>query len=121
MSQINKWALYWAPRVLGIAFAVFISIFALDVFSENLPFGKQLFAFAIHLLPTAVIVIVVAFSWKREWLDGAGFIALGLLYMGMTRLRYPVWAYVFISGPAFLIGLLFLANWLLRRKLRTSA
>ena len=33
----NKWkrVLYWTPRVLGILFALFISIFALDVFGEG--------------------------------------------------------------------------------------
>jgi hypothetical protein len=45
-----------------------------------------------------------------------GFIALGLLYMWTTRLRFQALAFFTISGPAFLVGLLFLANWLWRRK-----
>ena len=121
MSRISKRLVYWAPRALGIAFALFISLFALDVFSENLPFQKLIIALAIHLIPTAVIVMVLAFAWKWEWLGGVGFIALGLLYMGMTRLSLPLPVYIIISGSAFLIGLLFLANWFLRRELRSSA
>ncbi len=121
MSRINERLLYWAPRALGIAFALFISAFALDVFSENLTFGKQLLALAIHLIPTYLIVIVLAFAWKREWLGAVGFIAMGLLYMWITRLRFPLPAYIIVSGSAFLIGLLFLADWLFGRKLRSSA
>lgn len=116
MSRTGERVLYWAPRALGIAFALFISVFALDVFGENLPLSKLLIAMGLHLIPTGIIVLVLALSWKREWLGFVGFIALGLLYMWMTRLRFQVIAYLIISGPAFLIGLLFLANWLWRRK-----
>jgi len=120
MSRTGKRLLYWAPRALGIAFALFISLFALDVFSENLPFQKLILALALHLVPTAVIVIVLALAWKWDWLGGVGFMALGLLYMWITRLRFPLPVYIIVSGSAFLIGLLFLANWLLRRELRSS-
>jgi hypothetical protein len=121
MRRASKKLLYWAPRASSIAFALFISLFALDAFDGNLPFGKQLLAFAIHLIPVYLIVIVLALAWKRESVGGAGFIILGLLYMGITRLRFQPLAYVIISGPAFLVGLLFLVSWLLRRKLRPSA
>jgi hypothetical protein len=120
MSRTPNRLLYWAPRVLGIAFALFISIFALDAFDANLPFAKQLLAFAIHLIPTGIILAVLAVGWKWEWLGSAGFVALGLLYMLSTHLRFPVIAYVIISGSAFLIGLLFLANWFTRPKARPS-
>ena len=120
MSRTSQRLLYWTPRVLGIAFALFISLFALDVFGENLPLGKLLLALAIHLIPTAILVIVLALAWKWEWLGGWGFIALGLLYLWGTRLKFLLPVYITISGSAFLIGLLFLANWLLRRELRSS-
>ena len=118
MSRTGERLLYWAPRVLGVAYAVFISIFALDVFGENLPLGKLVIALAVHLIPTTIIVVVLALAWKWEWVGFVGFVALGLLYMWMSRLRFQVIAYLIISGPAFLIGLLFLANRLWRRKLQ---
>lgn len=116
MNRPGERLLYWAPRALGIAFALFISIFALDVFGENFPLAKLLIALAVHLIPTGIIFLVLALAWKREWLGFVGFVALGLLYMWTTRLRFPAIAYFIISGSAFLIGLLFLANWLWRRK-----
>jgi len=116
MGRTSKQLLYWAPRALGIAFAIFISLFALDAFSTNLPFGKQLLAFAVHLIPTYLIILVLALAWKREWLGTAGFIALGTLSMW----RYHSSVYLVISGPAFLIGMLFLADWIMGGKLRCS-
>lgn len=115
MSRTRERLLYRAPRALGIAYALFISVFALDVFEGNPPIGRLLIALAVHLIPTCIIVVVLAFAWKWEWLGSVGFTALGLLYMWSTQLRFPPIAYLTISGTAFLIGLLFLANWLLRR------
>ncbi len=120
MSRVNGKLLYWIPRALGLAFAIFIGVFALDVFSTNLPLGKQLVAFAIHLLPTYLILIVLAFAWKWESLGGAGFIALGLLYMWITGFKFSPMVYLIISGLAFLTGLLFLADWFVRHRLRPS-
>ncbi len=120
MSPISRKWLHWTPRALGIAFAVFVSIFALDVFSMDAPLWRQLLGFAIHLIPTYLVVTVLVFAWKREWVGAVGFIALGLLYIGMTWGKFALGVYFIISGPVFLIGLLFLADWLLRRKLRAS-
>jgi len=123
MSRISRKFLYWIPRALAIAFAVFISIFALDVFSMNVPLWRQLLGFVIHLIPTYLIIIVLALAWKREWVGAVGFIALGLVYdyLMITRTPLPLSAVFIVSGPVFLIGLLFLANWLLRRKLQPAA
>lgn len=118
MSRTQSRLLYWAPRALGIAYALFIGVFALDVFDANLPLAKLVLAFAIHLIPTGIILVVLAVGWKWEWLGSVGFFMLGLLYMWITRLRFPPIAYLTISGSAFLIGLLFLANWSSRRNSR---
>ncbi len=121
MIRTSKRMLYWAPRVWGIVYALFISLFALDVFEAHLPFAKLLLALAIHLIPTGVIVVVLVFAWKWDGVGFVGFIALGLFYMWFTRLQFPPTVYFIISGSAFLIGLLFLANWIFGRRLRSSA
>lgn len=121
MSPANRRMIYWAPRALGMAYALFISIFALGVFGAGLPLTRQLLALAIHLIPAGIVVFVLAFDWKWEWLGFVGFIALGLLYIWITCLRFPVPVYLVISGPAFLVGVRFLASWLLRRKAQPVA
>jgi hypothetical protein len=119
MGRINK-PLYWAPRVLGVAFALFISLFALDVFNGNHSFGRELLGFVVHLKFTAVIVRILVLAGKWEWAGFAGFVGWGAWYIWWTHLKYPLSVYVLMSGIAFLIGLLFLASWFLRHKLRPS-
>ena len=107
--------LYWAPRILGILFAVFISIFALDVFMEGYGFWETVVALVMHLVPTAIIVIVLLIAWRWERVGGVLFLLLGALYIAMFWDRGHWTAYLLISGPLFLIGALFLAGWHYRR------
>jgi hypothetical protein len=113
-----KRLLFWTPRILCLVFAVFISLFALDVFGEGYGFWEAILAFLIHLIPTGIILIVLAISWRWEWVGGILFIALGTAYIVTTweRFRWP--AYLVISGPLLVIGVLFLVNWRYRGELR---
>ena len=120
MKRPVKRLLFWAPRVLCILFAVFVSLFALDVFGEGYGFWGTMLALLMHLIPTGVILIVLAISWRWEWVGGILFIALGVLYLVMSWGRFHWSAYLAISGPLFLVGVLFLINWLYRAKRRTQ-
>ena len=74
--------------------------------------------FALHLLPAVGLLIIVAVSWRREWLGGIAFIALSLLYAStMARGRLD-WMLV-ISAPLIAIGLLYLLSWRHHDELRT--
>jgi len=108
--------LFWSPRVLCIAFALFISLFALDVFNEGLGVVKTIAALSMHLIPTAIIVVVLAVSWRWEWVGGVLFVALGILYLARAW-HHPSWVVV-ISGPLFLVGALFLVDWSKRAEIR---
>jgi hypothetical protein len=112
--------LFWAPRILGILFAAFISLFALDVFGEGYGFWETILALLIHLIPTAILVAVLIISWRWEWVGGVLFPALGALYLVMAK-GFPWSAYLMVSGPLFLMGVLFLLNWLYRGKLLGSS
>ena len=118
MTKSSKRALFWSPRLLCILFAVFISLFALDVFSEARGFWQTALALSMHLIPTFVLVIVLLVSWRWEWVGAVMFTALAVLYM-FAAPRHVNWiAYVCISGPLFLAGALFLLNWVRRAELR---
>jgi hypothetical protein len=106
--------LFWAPRLLSMAFAVFISLFALDVFSEESGAKNILVALAIHLIPTAVAVLFTALSWRRPWIGALTFTAAGIYYLS-TNMRHPSWI-VTISGPLFVIGALFFADWIMIKR-----
>jgi hypothetical protein len=123
MNGAAKRLLYWTPRVLCIAFAAFISIFAVDVFQTGVPAWQVALALLMHLLPTFLVLLVLALSWRHEWVGGALFIALGLLYLLWARNRpFFGWEVVLlIPAPLFLIGVLFLLNWRYRAQLRPGS
>jgi hypothetical protein len=118
MSRAGRRVVSWLPRVLGIAFAIFISMFALDVFSEGTGFWRTAFALIIHLIPAAIVVVALAVGWRREWAGAILFGVLGMFYL-VTTLQHPDWILV-ISGPLFLIALLFLMSWLANSRLRAG-
>lgn len=98
---------FWVPRVLGISFIAFISLFAMDVFGEGKPLWEMVVGFLIHLVPSYFLTAVLLIAWKWERIGGILYILLGIFYI--VTARGMQWsAYLFISGPIFVIGGLFL-------------
>jgi hypothetical protein len=119
MESKSMRSLYWAPRLLCILFAAFLSLFALDVFGEGKGFGETTLALLIHLVPTYILVIALIIAWRWELIGGILFICFGLVYIVWTWGRFPIVAYGAIAGPLFLVGILFLLNWKKRRQMGT--
>jgi len=119
MNHVTRRALYWTPRILCILFAAFLSMFALDVFGENEGFWTTVLALLIHLVPTYIVVIALVVAWRREWIGAILFIGLAVFYLFLAWGRFPWVAYLLISGPLFLTGILFLLNWRYRAELRS--
>jgi hypothetical protein len=116
-----KRLLFWTPRILCLLFAAFISLFALDVFGEGHGFWQTALALLMHLIPTGIVLAVLAISWRWEWAGGILFTALGALYLFQFWGRFHWQTYLCISGPLFFVGVLFFLNWLCRRELRFGA
>jgi ABC-type dipeptide/oligopeptide/nickel transport system permease component len=113
--------LFWSPRVLTLLFTVCLSLFALDVFDEGLGFWGTIVALFMHLIPTWIVLLVLALSWRWEWIGAVLLVVLGLLYVPLALGRgHPEWTLI-ISGPLFLMGGLFLVNWLKRKEIRASS
>jgi hypothetical protein len=119
MNTTMKRILFWTPRILCILFALFLSLFALDVFSAGYGFGETLLALLIHLIPVYLVVIVLAIAWRWEWVGAVLFTVMALFYLVQTWGKESWVAYVTISGPLAFIGILFLVNWIYRVQLRT--
>ncbi len=119
MNTSTKRLLFWTPRVLCILLAMFLIVFALDVFSEGYGFWQTIGALLLHLVPACIVVIVLVIAWRREWVGAILFIALALFYLVWSWGRFHWSAYLVISGPLILLGVLFLVNWIYRAQLRT--
>jgi hypothetical protein len=110
--------LHWTPRVLGILFVAFLALFALDVFDMGLGFWDTLVALTMHLLPNFVLLAIVILAWRWPWVGGVGFLGFAAVYMATFR-GFDWLTYVMIAGIPALIGLLYLADWFVRRRLST--
>ena len=120
MNTSTKRVLFWAPRILCILFALFLSLFALDVFDLGLGLGETMLALLMHLVPVFVVVIVLVIAWKWEWVGAVLFAALAVFYVVWTRGQFHWSAYLVISGPLVVISVLFLFNWIYRAQLRAE-
>ena len=120
MKKPVKRVVFWTPRVLCALFAAFVSLFALDVFGEGYGCWGTILALLMHLVPTGIILIALAIAWRWEWIGAILFVALGVWYLIMAWGKFDWITYLLIAGPLFLLGALFLLNWLYRAELRSS-
>jgi len=112
--------LYWAPRILSIAMLCFMAIFSLDIFGNNYTFWQTVVGLFMHNIPVFVLLAVLLVSWKHEIVGGIMFNLAGVLYIISALNRVPwrialIWSMI-IAGPLFLIGILFIANWIKKKK-----
>ena len=115
MNTNTKRLFYWLPRVLSILFALFISIFALDVFGEGYSVGETIIALFMHLIPTFIVVIALLIAWHWERIGAALFLALALIFLVMSEGQGWI-----IAGPLLVLGALFLFDWQLNAQLKTG-
>lgn len=114
MNRSTKRIIFWTPRILGILFAIFLSLFALDVFTEYYSFGETIIALLIHLVPTYIVAIALFIAWRWEGIGAMLFMALALFYLITSGGKSWI-----ISAPMFIVGVLFLLNWIYKRQLKT--
>jgi len=107
--------IYWLPRVLSIAFVLFLSLFALDVFGEYSGW-QAVIGFLIHLIPSFILFAVILIAWKYDLVGAIAFLGSAVFYVFMVGFDRPWSWYVGISGPAAVIGILFLLSWFQKRK-----
>jgi hypothetical protein len=105
-SKTALW-LQWVPRILGIAVALFVGLFALDAFGQGRPLAQALGDFAIHLIPAFLLLAVVAVAWRYPWVGAVAFMGLAVAYA--ISARRVDWIAV-IAGPLFIVGVLFLLS-----------
>lgn len=121
---MNKF-IYWMPRIISIAFILFLMLFSLDVFEGNYGFWGTIVGLFMHNIPALILLVIVIISWKYELVGAITFILAGLLYTGICIVRIIMsnpsewymlsWSMI-IAGPAFLIGILFLIGWSQKKK-----
>lgn len=110
-SSVN--GLRWAARILAVLYALFLSIFALDVFSEGYGFFDTIVALFMHLIPSLLIVATIVLAWRKELIGALVFTGLATAYAVMVWGRFD-WVAI-IAGPLFLSGILYYTSWRMNR------
>ena len=118
MNQSLTRLLFWGPRGLTILFILFLALFALDVFGEGQTFWETLVALFMHLIPNMILALVLILAWKWEWIGAVLFAGFGVFYILWAWGNFPVSVYFVISGPLFLVALLFGVGWFHRAEVR---
>jgi hypothetical protein len=122
-KKISKFV-YWTPRILSILFILFLALFSLDIFDMKLGFWSTIVGLIMYNIPVFILAALLWVSWKHELIGAVAFILAGLFYIFMllrTILTnephewYMLTWSITIAGPAFLVGILFLLNWRIRK------
>lgn len=111
----------WLPRILSILFVLFLMLFSLDVFNSGASAGKIAVGLLVHSIPALVLLAATLISWRYEIVGGAAYILAGVGYILMVSLSgsfdtnewIPI---LMITLPSFLIGTLFIIDWVKRAK-----
>ena len=119
MNKPVKQILYWTPRIAGILFILFLSLFALDIFDMKLGFWGTIVGLFMHLIPSIVLAIGIAFAWRREWVGAVVFIGWAVFYIVRSQ-GFDLSTYAMIAGIPAIVGILFLLGWIYRKEIRAA-
>lgn len=117
MKKIN-WFRISARMVTLLAIGL-ISLFASDAFNSAESLGTKIREFAIHMVPSLMLGLILVFAWKREIAGGIIFILLAILLspfvFNMNEERtgsalIGLQVVLLICGPFALSGILFLMS-----------
>jgi hypothetical protein len=106
----------WIPRVIAIIFILFMSIFALDVFSEDVVLIKKLLGFLIHLIPSFILITLLIISWNRPLAGGYIFGFISILFTVHYSTYKHLFMFLTFTVPLIIISILFFVSYVSIRK-----
>lgn len=113
--------LLWMPRVLAIVLAVFLAMFAMDVYFEGMGFWETSGAFVERLIPSLCVIAILAVGWRRDGLAAIGFVVLAIAYC----VAFSAWKHLpeslTLTLPPLGISLAFYARMRLLKDLGTRS
>lgn len=98
----------WIPRIIVIAFLLFLMLFTFDVFNMNGGVLEKIGGFLLHALPSILIAVFLALGWNRLALCGWVFIGIAAFFTFFFRTYTGAVNFFLISVPPLAAGILFL-------------
>lgn len=120
----------WSAKIIAILGILVVSLFALDSFDPKLTFNQQLIAFAIHLIPTFILTVLLIIAWKWPKWGGIIYVTVGsilslpifiLNYKMNHSILFSLEVLLIITFPFILSGILFIMSDYQKRKITEEA
>jgi hypothetical protein len=119
MKAANRDIVLWAPRIVGLGLALFLSLFALDAFSDPRGLLATVIALLMGLIPALITLAAVAIGWKHQGIAAIIFL-VGAVFYAALALDHPDWILI-ITGPLVLEAVLFYLSWRQSKHKRPTA
>ena len=108
--------IYWTPRILSIILILLLAMLSFDVITEDATMWEIILGLFMHNIPTLILLTALILAWKHEMIGTIMFTFAGLFYIGIlmynqVELTTALEMAATLSGPAFLIAILFFINW----------
>lgn len=104
--------LTWLPRVITIAYILFISIFAADALTSDGSVFEKIGRLVAHLIPSALAAGLLFVAWRVRILGGLLFLVFGLALTIYFQTYRSTQNFLMISFPLMLAGVLFIfSHW----------
>ena len=106
-------------RFISLACFLFISMFSLDAFEDGRPFLENLADFAMHMIPSFVLLLIIILSWKNELVGGVLIVIIGITtaipifrlnYFRTDSLTVAFQVIALINLPVVIAGSLFIIS-----------
>jgi len=98
----------WTPRLIALAHSLFLGVLSLDAFEAEAGIGRNIIAFAIHLIPSAAGLAALAIAWKRKTAGGLLLLALAAMIFLLTGTDEETGTYFLLVAPPIVAGVLFI-------------
>ena len=115
----------WFPCLFCIGAILFVSMFALDSFQPGIPFSQQVLNFLVHLIPSLVLLLLIANAWKRQLIGGILFTIAGIglspfvytmNYHTTHSFRMSLTVILIITIPFNIVGIPFIISHFLKKR-----
>ena len=125
VSQKTLKIIHWSPRVICILAILFVSMFALDAFDSKLSVWQQIGGFAMHLVPSFILLVFLIIAWKWELVGGILFTLVGVVlspfvfkmnYNMNQSVSMSIGIIAAITFPFIVVGVLFIISHYLKKK-----
>jgi isopentenyl-diphosphate Delta-isomerase len=114
---MKKKILFYVPRILAALYAIFLSLFSLDVFSEDGEWYNLLIGFIIHMFPALAVLMCLLIAHKRQVVGSFLFASLAVFYMIIANNEMHWILFLVIPFPLLVIAGIFLWEVLSKEKI----